>query len=293
MLKVCEYDAKYILLQQRNNVYMRQQKVLTLKTLNKSNVWDIQENDVYRMWNAAEKEADLKDNVRQYVDILRSAFDIEEVKIDRPEVISKYEARGFKVGFVKIDDSTKVKWAIKKRPILRVTDLTYENIHHISAAKLLEVIERNFGGGWESLSQSIQDIIEQGFDISTTTLPANRLHKPGGMYEKKVNDGFEVLEISKGLWVEAIFAKEKPEMTRSRVKFETEEELDRQGLENDFEEDDEEELPEVDNLYNDADDEEDSFDEDKLTEESYRTTFDENADELNLEAEGVSDDDDY
>ena len=55
---------------------MRQQKVLTLKTLNKSNVWDIQENDVYRMWNAAEKEADLKDNVRQYVDILRSAFDI-------------------------------------------------------------------------------------------------------------------------------------------------------------------------------------------------------------------------
>ena len=198
MLKVCEYDAKYILLQQRNNVYMRQQKVLTLKTLNKSNVWDIQENDVYRMWNAAEKEADLKDNVRQYVDILRSAFDIEEVKIDRPEVISKYEARGFKVGFVKIDDSTKVKWAIKKRPILRVTDLTYENIHHISAAKLLEVIERNFGGGWESLSQSIQDIIEQGFDISTTTLPKDRLHKPGGMYEKKVNDGYEVLEIEKG-----------------------------------------------------------------------------------------------
>lgn len=153
MLKVCEYDAKYILLQQRNNVYMRQQKVLTLKTLNKSNVWDIQENDVYRMWNAAEKEADLKDNVRQYVDILRSAFDIEEVKIDRPEVISKYEARGFKVGFVKIDDSTKVKWAIKKRPILRVTDLTYENIHHISAAKLLEVLERNFGGGWKSVTE--------------------------------------------------------------------------------------------------------------------------------------------
>ncbi len=201
MLKVCEYDAKYILLQQRNNVYMRQQKVLTLKTLNKSNVWDIQENDVYRMWNAAEKEADLKDNVRQYVDILRSAFDIEEVKIDRPEVISKYEARGFKVGFVKIDDSTKVKWAIKKRPILRVTDLTYENIHHISAAKLLEVLERNFGGGWESLSQSIQDIIEQGFDISTTTLPKDRLHKPGGMYERKVNDGYEVLEIEKGTWL--------------------------------------------------------------------------------------------
>ena len=291
MLKVCEYDAKYILLQQRNNVYMRQQKVLTLKTLNKSNVWDIQENDVYRMWNAAEKEADLKDNVRQYVDILRSAFDIEEVKIDRPEVISKYEARGFKVGFVKIDDSTKVKWAIKKRPILRVTDLTYENIHHISAAKLLEVIERNFGGGWESLSQSIQDIIEQGFDISTTTLPKDRLHKPGGMYEKKVNDGYEVLEIEKGTWVEAIFAKEKPEMYRTKIKFEPSDEITEEDSPKSQE--DEEDDVIVEDHYNDIEEDDDTFDEDKLTEESYRTTYDEEPESLDLQASEMSDDEEY
>ena len=291
MLKVCEYDAKYILLQQRNNVYMRQQKVLTLKTLNKSNVWDIQENDVYRMWNAAEKEADLKDNVRQYVDILRSAFDIEEVKIDRPEVISKYEARGFKVGFVKIDDSTKVKWAIKKRPILRVTDLTYENIHHISAAKLLEVIERNFGGGWESLSQSIQDIIEQGFDISTTTLPKDRLHKPGGMYEKKVNDGYEVLEIEKGSWIEAIFAKEKPEMYRTKIKFEPSDEITEEDMPKSQE--DEEDDVIVEDHYNDIEEDDDTFDEDKLTEESYRTTYDEDPESLDLQASEMSDDEEY
>ena len=290
MLKVCEYDAKYILLQQRNNVYMRQ-KVLTLKTLNKSNVWDIQENDVYRMWNAAEKEADLKDNVRQYVDILRSAFDIEEVKIDRPEVISKYEARGFKVGFVKIDDSTKVKWAIKKRPILRVTDLTYENIHHISAAKLLEVLERNFGGGWESLSQSIQDIIEQGFDISTTTLPKDRLHKPGGMYERKVNDGYEVLEIEKGTWVEAIFAKEKPEMYRTKIKFEPSDEITEEDMPKSQE--DEEDDVIVEDHYNDIEEDDDTFDEDKLTEESYRTTYDEDPESLDLQASEMSDDEEY
>lgn len=291
MLKVCEYDAKYILLQQRNNVYMRQQKVLTLKTLNKSNVWDIQENDVYRMWNAAEKEADLKDNVRQYVDILRSAFDIEEVKIDRPEVVAKYEARGFKVGFVKIDDSTKVKWAIKKRPILRVTDLTYENIHHISAAKLLEVIERNFGGGWESLSQSIQDIIEQGFDISTTTLPKDRLHKPGGMYERKVNDGYEVLEIEKGTWVEAIFAKEKPEMYRTKIKFEPSDEITEEDIPKSQE--DEEDDVIVEDHYNDIEEDDDTFDEDKLTEESYRTTYDEDPESLDLQASEMSDDEEY
>lgn len=161
-------------------------KSLTLKTINKSNVWDIQENDVFRMLEVAEKDSDMRENIKHYIDIIKSAFEIEEIKIDRPEIIKKYEARDFQIGTMPIDESQKVKIAIKKRPILRVTDLTYENIRHISATKLLEVIDRNFGGGWDSLSQSIQDIIQSGFDISTTTLPKDRLHKPGGMYEKRL-----------------------------------------------------------------------------------------------------------
>ena len=40
-------------------------KSLTLKTLSKSNVWDLQENDIFRMLEAAEKDADLKDNISQ------------------------------------------------------------------------------------------------------------------------------------------------------------------------------------------------------------------------------------
>ena len=116
-------------------------------TLNKSNVWDLQENDIFRLWEAAEKDADIKDNSRHYIGIIKSAFDMEEVKLDKPEIVKKYEDRGFKVGVLKTDESTKIKWAIKKRPILRVTDLTYENIRHITTAKLLEVIDRNFGGG--------------------------------------------------------------------------------------------------------------------------------------------------
>lgn len=268
----------------------QEKKALTLKTLTKSNVWDIQENDIFRMWEAAEKDAELKDNLRHYTDIIRSAFEMEEIKIDKPEVIKKYELRGFKIGSVRIDDNTKIKLAIKKRPILRVTDLTYENIRHISAAKLMEVLERNFGGGWESLSQSIQDIIESGFDISTTTLPKDRLHKPGGMYEKKVNDGFEVLEIPKGTWVEAIFAKEKPIVEKPRMKFSDLDELDKQDEKADEEQDEEEDMPDDDN-YNDAEDEDDdAFDEDKLTEESYRTTFETDPEDLNLEAEDVEDD---
>ena len=276
---------KYLFLQPNNmNDYdmkeekgaVDEKKALTLKTLTKSSVWDVQENDIFRMFEAAEKEADLKENFRHYLDIIRSAFEMEEVKIDKPEVIKKYGARGFKIANIKLDENTQMKLAIKKRPIMRVTDLTYENIRHISAAKLMEVIDRNFGGGWDSLSQSIQDIIESGFDISTTTLPQDRLHKPGGMYEKKVNDGFEVLEIAKGTWVEAIFAKLKPIAEKPKIKFD--EDLDRQ----DDNEEDDEDLPEVDDSY-----------EDELTEESYRTTFETDPDDLSLDAAEVSDDDDY
>ncbi len=286
---------KYLFLQPNNmNDYdmkeekgaVDEKKALTLKTLTKSSVWDVQENDIFRMFEAAEKESDLKENFRHYLDIIRSAFEMEEVKIDKPEVIKKYEARGFKIANIKLDENTHMKLAIKKRPIMRVTDLTYENIRHISAAKLMEVIDRNFGGGWDSLSQSIQDIIESGFDISTTTLPQDRLHKPGGMYEKKVNDGFEVLEIAKGTWVEAIFAKLKPIAEKPKIKFD--EDLDRQ----DDNEDDDEDLPEVDDSYEDED-EDDEFDEDQLTEESYRTTFETDPDDLSLDAAEVSDDDDY
>ena len=262
-------------------------KLITLKTLNKSNVWELQENDVFRIWSAGEKDADMTENINRYITILRSAFEIEEVKVDRPEVIRKYEMRGMCVGLLRVDESNKVKYAIKKRPILRVTDLTYENIRHISAAKLLEVIERNFGGGWDSLSQSIKDIIESGFDISTTTLPKDRLHKPGGLYEKKMEDGFDVLEIPKGLWTEAIFAKEKPEMVKVKMRY------DEDGVH--FEDDDADSDEDVDikDDYYKADEDDDAFDDDKLTEESYRTTYDTDPDELGLEAAEVGDDDDY
>lgn len=237
-------------------------KMLTLKTLNKNNVWDLQENDIFRLMDGIGKDIDLRDNIRHYADIMRTAFTIEEVDGESAAVQKKYEKLGFKVGQVKIDENAKKTWAVKKRPIMRVTDLTYENIHHITAAKLIEVLDRNFGGGWDSLSQSIKDIIENGFDISTTTLPKDRLHKPGGMYDKKVADGFEVLEIPKGTWVEAIFAKPKPEMEKPKLTLQQSKD---------------EELPDDDYENNDEEDEEpiepDEFSDDDITEDNYRTTF--------------------
>ena len=244
-------------------------KAVSLKAITKSTIWDIQENDVFRMLETVEKDADAKENLRRYLDIIRSAFMIEEVKDDSKEVIEKYTKQDYKVSTIAISENSKITWAIKKRPITRVTDLTYENIRHISAAKLIEVLERNFGGGWDSLSQSIQDIIESGFDISTTTLPKDRLHKKGGMYEKKVADGYEVLEVSKGTWVEAIFAKLKPEAYKPRMKFDEA---------HDFEDDEDDDSDvEIEDTYNrpDEDDVEiEDPDDDEINENNYRTTFD-------------------
>ena len=92
-----------------------------------------------------------------------------------------------------------------------------------------------------------------------------------------------MLEIAKGMWVEAIFAKAKPEMEKPRLKTDNFSESDED------EEEIDEDYPEKEDYYNDPDEDDDTFDEDKLTEESYRTTFETDPEDLSLEAEGISD----
>ena len=244
---------------------------LSIKAITKSSVWDIQENDVFRMWDAATKDAEVRENIQHYVDIFKSAFLIEEIKEDVLLVKKSYEKRGYKVAQIKFDDNLKFNWAIKKRPIMRVTDLTYENIRHISAAKLCEVLDRNFGGGWDSLSQSIQDIILSGFDISTTTLPKDRLHKKGGMYEKKVEDGFEVLEVEKGGWVEAIFAKLKPEQEKLKMHYTDKSRDDEEG---DDEDDEDFEVEDNYSSHDEEDNEVEDPNDEEITEDNYSTMMD-------------------
>jgi hypothetical protein len=168
---------------------------------------------------------------------------------------------------------------------MRVTDLTYENIRHITAEKLLEVIDRNFGGGWDSLSQSIQDIILSGFDISTTTLPKDRLHKKGGMYDKKVEDGFDVMEIEKGGWVEAIFAKLKPEQERPKMKFSDKPE----GDEDDEDNDEDFEVEDNYSSHDEVDDEVEDPNDDEITEDNYSTMVDLGTDDPDDEAANMID----
>ena len=260
---------------------------LSIKAVTKSSVWDIQENDVFRMWEAACKDAEVKENINHYLDIFKSAFLIDEIKDDVMLVKKSYEKRGYKVAQIKFDENLKFAWAIKKRPIMRVTDLTYENIRHISAAKLIEVLDRNFGGGWDSLSQSIQDIILSGFDISTTTLPKDRLHKKGGMYEKKVEDGYEVLEVEKGGWVEAIFAKLKPEQEKIRMKLSDKPE-DEEGDDEENEDDDYEVVDDY-TSHDEEDEEVSDPDDDQITEDNYSTMMDLGSEDPDDEAANLID----
>jgi len=260
---------------------------LSLKVITKSSVWDIQENDVLRMVEAGLKDAEIRENFRHYVDIIRNAFEIVELKDASANEKKAYMKQGYKIGELRMDEEHTLSWAIRKKPIQRVTDLTYENIRHISAAKLMEVLERNFGGGWDSLSQSVQDIIQSGFDISTTTLPKDRLRKKGGMYEKKVEDGYEVLEIPKGNWVEAIFAKLKPEQEKIRMKFGSDYDDD------DYDDEDDDADVIVKDDYKNHDDEDDPGPEDpnddEITEENYSTMMDLGTDDPDDEASQLLD----
>lgn len=267
----------------------RQGKSLSLKNLTKTTVWDIQENDIFRLWSQAERDTDLKGNEKSFLDVIKSAFIVEEVKVDRPEVIKKYEDRGCKVGQVRLDDNTTIKWAIKKKPINRISDLTKNNIHRVSASKIVEVLEANFGGGWDSLPQETQDIILSAFEVTTTTLPTARLKKEGGLYDKKVEEGYEVLEISKGAWTEAIFVKEKTEVPMGEEDIDDFEDIMPKSKSSSNGDEEEDELPLE--SENEMEDDEDDFDEEKLIEESYRTTFEESPEDLDIRAEDISDED--
>ena len=82
----------------------QQEKSLSLKNLTKSTVWNIQENDVFRLWAQAERDADLKDNENHYLDIIKSAS--AAVGRDLPYVITPRRAGDIAACYA---DATKAK----------------------------------------------------------------------------------------------------------------------------------------------------------------------------------------
>lgn len=193
--------------------------------LNSNNVWNLTAFEIADLWEKDKVDEDFHNSEDKLLNIIRLSFDV--VHYDKNDIrdTKKYE-NGEWATFTHVD-AKRGAVAIKKKEIRRITDLSYENIHHISAALLLDLIDRNFGGGWDSIQLSVKDIIESGFEVSTTTLPTSRLHSAGGTYERKVAAGFDVLEVPKGNWTEAIFAKKKDPV--AKVKMQDESRYDEDG----------------------------------------------------------------
>lgn len=194
--------------------------------LNANNVWQVRASEIAQLWEQDKKDESFPQYEEKLLNIIRLAFEVVHFNASDEREAKKYEDNEMWTKFGRSDER-KGCVAIRRRNITRLNDLSYENIKHITASTLLELFSRNFGGGWDSIPLSMKDIIESSFDITTTTLPVSRLHAPGGTLEKKVADGYEVLEIEKGSWVEAIFAKKKTPTTKLR--FINDDEYDEEG----------------------------------------------------------------
>lgn len=183
--------------------------------LNSNNIWNVSEHQIAKLWEEDRKDESFRQCEDKMLNIIRLAYEVVHYNVQDEREVVKYENGEWAI--LSHVDAKRGNVALRRRQIRRITDLSYENIKHITAATLLELIDRNFGGGWDAIPLSIKDIIESGFDISTSTLPAYRMHAEGGTLEKKVAAGFEVLEVAKGTWTEAIFAKKKEPMEKLRM----------------------------------------------------------------------------
>lgn len=258
--------------------------LLSAKTLTKSNVWNLSENDIITILENASKEIDIDTQFNKLINTIKCAFDIEEPGRDNTLLQKSLEKRGFHLAEVNISGSTQLFIAIKKHSINRVTDLTYQNVAHISAQKLLDLIDRNFGGGWDSLSQPVKDVIQSAFLITSSSMPKSRKVEESALYLKKISEGFEVLQVEKGSWVELIFAKQKENLIKDDF---DEEEIEpkrrRRNLSPLAEPDDDEDDDDMDLMDDvDNDDDDDDYNEDELTAESYRTVVDEDPEDLDV-----------
>ncbi len=278
---------------------MKRKTKMSLADLNKSNVWTVSPAELSQMIIDAKKKRDeFADLEKHFKNIVKTVFDIQYLKREDSALVNKLESQGFDV-FSTPDENGNNAIAIRKHPIKKVTDLTLENIQHLEATEVLQLIQNNMGTGWKGLALSIQDIIEQAFFVDCTVMPEKTMHKPGGIVDRRKEDGYDVLEIVRGTWIEGVFMKPKPKVEKVHIDYSIDDEEDsrrkrqRTGDE-DFdeyddipmEEDDDEDLDDEELKKLDGnDDDDDDLDDDILDEDHIELE-----DIENLEA--MEDDDD-
>lgn len=209
-------------------------KHLRIDDLTKGNIWTITEAELNQMLLDGKKQETWADNEAHYMNIIRPVFDIKYLDRSDQDLVAALEAEHFDVFSVPNEGDYNAV-AIRKHQIKKVTDLTLENIAHLLPEEVLALIEGNLGTGWQGLPLTIQDIIESAFYVDCSVLPEYAMHRKGGMIERRLADGYKVLELLRGSWIEAIFLKPKPKVEKVRFSSatdfdkETPEELDDEG----------------------------------------------------------------
>lgn len=183
----------------------------SIEELNASNVWGMDAWLIAGLWEKGKNIENFANLEEKLLNVLRIAF---EVVHYNPEDERENEIYGNDSDWAQLNSvvNSKNKIAIRAKVISKIGDLNAQNVKTISAATLLDLISRNFGSGWDALPSNLKEIIESAFDISTSQLPTSRLHLPGGSLDRKVKAGYDVLEIPKGTWTEAVFARRKESM---------------------------------------------------------------------------------
>lgn len=267
---------------------MKQKTKLSLDDLNKSNVWTVSPSELSQMIiDAKKKREEFVENEKHYTNIIKTVFDVQYLKREDAELVSQLENTGYEV-FSTPDENGNNAIAIRKHPIKKVTDLTLENIPHLEPWEVLDLISHNMGTGWKGLPLAIQDIIESAFFVDCTVMPTNMMRRAGGIIDRRKEDGYDVLEIERGTWIEGIFMKQKPKVEKVHIDYSIEEEDDgRKKRHKHSDEDGGEEDYEIENEIEEEEEDMDEEDLNKLDGDVDEDMDSEEPDESNLQIEDI------
>lgn len=268
---------------------MKQKTKLSLDDLDKSNVWTVTPSELSQMIiNARKKKDEFSDNEKHYMNIVKTVFDLQYLKRDEIDKVNQLESMGYEV-FSTPDADGNNAVAIRKHPIKKVTDLTLENIQHLEAWEVLELIAHNMGTGWKGLPLAIQDIIESAFFVDCTIMPEKTMRKEGGIIDRRKDDDYEVLEIERGTWIEGIFMKPKPKVEKVHIDYSIDDEEDGRRRRRKHRDEDDDYEENDDEMMEEEEEEEDMNDEElkKLDGEDDEEEEEEEPDENDIPIEDI------
>lgn len=237
----------------------------SISSLTKGNVWASNVDEIYQMLIEGRRTEHWAENRVHYMNIIAPVFDVQFIDNTDKQLVASLEDANYKIfPYPKSHDDKKNSIAIRKHQIKKITDLTMENILHLSATEVLHLIDENMGTGWKGLPLAIQDIIETAFYVDCSVLPEAAMHRVGGLIDRRKEDGYEVLEIARGTWIEAVFMKFKPRQEKRR--FEVISDTSRKSID-DIDDDDDDDDDEEDDLVDETDEDREEEDEDESLED--------------------------